>query len=165
MATYRLNRKLFFQNPDGTVATPEQVAERLANYKQGKEAAVKANGGKPVSQKEMRQIARDSKNTQSFQKQQQWDQLQQRQRDERKRLGAGDKSVLNGPGIVQGLKNTWNNSGNLGKAGMAAAGVAGGYMMYRGIKSMFRRKPKPQPQQAPAINIYTNAPYPPQQMR
>lgn len=71
---------------------------------------------------------------------------------------SGYHSGFNKAGIVQGIKNTWNNSGNLGKAGMAAAGAAGGYMMYRGIKSMFRRKPKPQPQQAPAVNIYTNAP-------
>lgn len=146
MATYRLHRKLFFQNPDGTTATPEQVAQRLADFKQKKDAAIQANGGKPVSQQQLQQIARDSKNTQSFQNQKQWEQLQQKQREDRKKLGAGDTSVLNGPGIVQGLKNTWNNSGNLGKAGMAAAGIAGGYMMYKGIKSMFRKKPQPQQQ-------------------
>lgn len=54
-----------------------------------------------------------------------------------KAFQAGQKQGQNSVGLMGGIKNTWNNSGTLGKAGMVAAGVGTAALAAKGIASMF----------------------------
>ena len=44
-------------------------------------------------------------------------------------INQGAKSV----GVIGGLKNTWRNTGTMGKAGMGAAAVGGTYILGKGL--------------------------------
>lgn len=58
----------------------------------------------------------------------------------RQGINKGAQSV----GIKQGMMNTWNNAGKMGKAGMVGAGVAGTALLAKGL---FGGKKQQQPQQ------------------
>lgn len=49
----------------------------------------------------------------------------------------GFQQGQNSVGLMGGLKNTWNNTGTLGKAGMVAAGVGTAALAAKGVASMF----------------------------
>lgn len=51
------------------------------------------------------------------------------QKGYQKGVQEGIKSV----GIKQGMMNTWNNAGKMGKAGMVGAGVAGTALLAKGL--------------------------------
>jgi len=48
-------------------------------------------------------------------------------------LNTGLNQSKSSVGIVGGVKNTWANTGKLGKAGMVGAGVTGAYMLGKGL--------------------------------
>lgn len=49
----------------------------------------------------------------------------------------GFQQGQNSVGLMGGLKNTWNNAGTLGKAGIVTAGVGTAALAAKGIASMF----------------------------
>lgn len=53
---------------------------------------------------------------------------------------AAAKATSSRVGVFQGLKNTFNNSSKLGKAGMIATGVAAGGLMLNGAANLGNKK-------------------------
>lgn len=59
--------------------------------------------------------------------------------------GATQKGVQEGiksVGLKQGMMNTWNNAGKMGKAGMVGAGVAGTALLAKGLFGGKKQQPQ-----------------------
>lgn len=126
MAIYKLTRKTFSveyiqaaaEKKAGKLNVP--LAQRVAELKAQNAAAeaqkVAARAARKdvgnVFQKEVGQIAQGAS-----------------QKGYQKGVQEGIKSV----GIKQGMMNTWNNAGKMGKAGMVGAGVAGTALLAKGL--------------------------------
>lgn len=123
MAIYKLTRKTFSEELkkmyelkkagklQGSLA--ENVAKEKA--KNAAASAQKVAARKDVGnvfQKEVGQIAQGAS-----------------QKGYQKGVQEGIKSV----GLKQGMMNTWNNAGKMGKAGMVGAGVAGTALLAKGL--------------------------------
>lgn len=126
MAIYKLTRKTFSveyiqaaaEKKAGKLNVP--LAQRVAELKAQNAAAeaqkVAARAARKdvgnVFQKEVGQIAQGAT-----------------QKGYQKGVQEGIKSV----GLKQGMMNTWNNAGKMGKAGMVGAGVAGTALLAKGL--------------------------------
>ena len=126
MAIYKLTRKTFSveyiqaaaEKKAGKLNVP--LAQRVAELKAQNAAAeaqkVAARAARKdvgnVFQKEVGQIAQGAS-----------------QKGYQKGVQEGIKSV----GLKQGMMNTWNNAGKMGKAGMVGAGVAGTALLAKGL--------------------------------
>lgn len=135
MAIYKLTRKTFSveyiqaaaEKKAGKLNVP--LAQRVAELKAQNAAAeaqkVAARAARKdvgnVFQKEVGQIAQGAS-----------------QKGYQKGVQEGIKSV----GIKQGMMNTWNNAGRMGKAGMVGAGVAGTALLAKGLFGGKKQQPQ-----------------------
>lgn len=135
MAIYKLTRKTFSveyiqaaaEKKAGKLNVP--LAQRVAELKAQNAAAeaqkVAARAARKdvgnVFQKEVGQIAQGAS-----------------QKGYQKGVQEGIKSV----GIKQGMMNTWNNAGKMGKAGMVGAGVAGTALLAKGLFGGKKQQPQ-----------------------
>ena len=126
MAIYKLTRKTFSE------FTKQAFAEKKAGTLQGsmadRVAQLKAQAAAADAQKVAARAARkDVGNV--FQKE--VGQIAQgaTQKGYQKGMQEGVQSV----GLKQGMMNTWNNAGRMGKAGMVGAGVAGTALLAKGL--------------------------------
>lgn len=147
-STFKLKRKLFFLDQNGNVVTAEQIMEMKkqqgGTYKNALSAISKNNATQDAINAEVRATTRN---------------LNKQSNAQFKQLGAtGDKSGINAlkqqnafkgaaqggfkagqnsVGVMQGMKNTWNRMGTMGKAGtVAGAAVVGGLA----LKGLFGSK-------------------------
>lgn len=135
MAIYKLTRKTFSveyiqaaaEKKAGKLNVP--LAQRVAELKSQNAAAeaqkVAARAARKdvgnVFQKEVGQIAQGAS-----------------QKGYQKGVQEGIKSV----GLKQGMMNTWNNAGKMGKAGMVGAGVAGTALLAKGLFGGKKQQPQ-----------------------
>lgn len=135
MAIYKLTRKTFSveyiqaaaEKKAGKLNVP--LAQRVAELKAQNAAAeaqkVAARAARKdvgnVFQKEVGQIAQGAT-----------------QKGYQKGVQEGIKSV----GLKQGMMNTWNNAGKMGKAGMVGAGVAGTALLAKGLFGGKKQQPQ-----------------------
>lgn len=135
MAIYKLTRKTFSveyiqaaaEKKAGKLNVP--LAQRVAELKAQNAAAeaqkVAARAARKdvgnVFQKEVGQIAQGAS-----------------QKGYQKGVQEGIKSV----GLKQGMMNTWNNAGKMGKAGMVGAGVAGTALLAKGLFGGKKQQPQ-----------------------
>lgn len=135
MAIYKLTRKTFSEFTKQAFAEKKagtlqgSMADRVAQLK----AQAAARDAKAVAdraarkdvgnvfQKEVGQIAQGAT-----------------QKGYQKGVQEGIKSV----GLKQGMMNTWNNAGKMGKAGMVGAGVAGTALLAKGLFGGKRQQPQ-----------------------
>lgn len=126
MAIYKLTRKTFSEELkkmyelkkagklQGSLA--ENVAKEKAKNAAAEAQKVAARAARKdvgnVFQKEVGQIAQGAS-----------------QKGYQKGFNKGAQSV----GLKQGMMNTWNNAGKMGKAGMVGAGVAGTALLAKGL--------------------------------
>lgn len=136
MAIYKLTRKTFSveyiqaaaEKKAGKLNVPlaqrvaELKAQRVAELEAQKVAARAARKDVGnVFQKEVGQIAQGAS-----------------QKGYQKGVQEGIKSV----GLKQGMMNTWNNAGKMGKAGMVGAGVAGTALLAKGLFGGKKQQPQ-----------------------
>lgn len=135
MAIYKLTRKTFSEELkkmyelkkagklQGSLA--ENVAKEKAKNAAAEAQKVAARAARKnvgnVSQKEVGQIAQGAT-----------------QKGYQKGVQEGIKSV----GLKQGMMNTWNNAGKMGKAGMVGAGVAGTALLAKGLFGGKKQQPQ-----------------------
>lgn len=128
MAIYKLTRKTISveyiqaaaEKKAGKLNVP--LAQRVAELKAQKVAARAARKDVGnVFQKEVGQIAQGAS-----------------QKGYQKGVQEGIKSV----GLKQGMMNTWNNAGKMGKAGMVGAGVAGTALLAKGLFGGKKQQPQ-----------------------
>ena len=135
MAIYKLTRKTISveyiqaaaEKKAGKLNVP--LAQRVAELKAQNAAAeaqkVAARAARKdvgnVFQKEVGQIAQGAS-----------------QKGYQKGVQEGIKSV----GLKQGMMNTWNNAGKMGKAGMVGAGVAGTALLAKGLFGGKKQQPQ-----------------------
>lgn len=126
MAIYKLTRKTF--STEYIQAAAEKKAGKLNVPLAQRVAELKAQNAAAEAQKVAARAARkDVDNV--FQKE--VGQIAQgaSQKGYQKGVQEGIKSV----GLKQGMMNTWNNAGKMGKAGMVGAGVAGTALLAKGL--------------------------------
>lgn len=135
MAIYKLTRKTF--STEYIQAAAEKKAGKLNVPLAQRVAELKAQNAAAEAQKVAARAARkDVGNV--FQKE--VGQIAQgaTQKGYQKGVQEGIKSV----GIKQGMMNTWNNAGKMGKAGMVGAGVAGTALLAKGLFGGKKQQPK-----------------------
>lgn len=128
MAIYKLTRKTFSEELKKMYELKKagklqgSLAENVAKEKAKKVAARAARKDVGnVFQKEVGQIAQGAT-----------------QKGYQKGVQEGIKSV----GLKQGMMNTWNNAGKMGKAGMVGAGVAGTALLAKGLFGGKKQQPQ-----------------------
>lgn len=135
MAIYKLTRKTF----------SEELKKMFELKKEGKlqgslaenVAKAKAQNAATAAQKVADRAARKEVGN-VFQKQ--VGQIAQgaTQKGYQKGVQEGIKSV----GLKQGMMNTWNKAGNMGKAGMVGAGIAGTALLAKGLLGGKKQQPQ-----------------------
>lgn len=138
MAIYKLTRKTFSteyiqaaaEKKAGTLKVP--LAQRVSELKAQNAAAEAKKVADRAARKEVGHV---------FQPQVKQIAQGASQKGYQKGVQEGIKSV----GIKQGMMNTWNNAGKMGKAGMVGAGVAGAALLAKGLLGGNKQQ---QPQQA-----------------
>ena len=126
MAIYKLTRKTFSE------FTKQAFAEKKAGTLQGSMADRVAQLKAQAAARDAKAVAdRAARKEVGHVFQPQVKQIAQgaSQKGYQKGVQEGIKSV----GLKQGMMNTWNNAGKMGKAGMVGAGVAGTALLAKGL--------------------------------
>lgn len=135
MAIYKLTRKTFSEELKKMFELKK--AGKLQGSLAENVAKAKAQNAATAAQKVADRAARKEVGN-MFQKQ--VGQIAQgaTQKGYQKGVQEGIKSV----GLKQGMMNTWNNAGKMGKAGMVGAGIAGTALLAKGLLGSKKQQPQ-----------------------
>ena len=150
-STFRLKRKLFFIGPNGEAITGQQLIDMKKKTGGTLKNTLSNIRSENATQNAINTEARAATRN-----------LNKQAHNQFKQLGAaGDKAGISAltqknaikgaaqggfkagqssVGAMQGMKNTWARQGTMGKAGIAAGAVAGGYFLGKGLGLWGKKK-------------------------